>query len=112
MLFKSRELSQAIRQSDIQTRPDIKPVPPPLDISLALQDIMTIDINSNEDLITNMRDQWKMFFFEDLQYFSWNNFISTIQIFCQNGASGIELLTQITKKEVRMFFASTLNFSS
>ena len=105
MLFKSRELSQAIRPSDIHSRPDIRPVPPQLDISLALQDIMTIDINSNEDLITNMRDQWKMFFFEDLQYFSWNNFISTIQIFCQNGTSGLELLIQIIKKEVLILLA-------
>lgn len=103
MLFKTRELSQIIRPVEILPRSEIKSTLPVLETTVELQDVMIFDVNSNEDLITNMRDQWKQFFFEDLQYFSWNNFVNTIKIFYYGANNGLELLTQTIKTEVFLF---------
>ena len=100
MLFKSRGLSQVIRPTEFQSKLDKKIEFPPLEILVSIPDILISDINSNENLINNMRNQWKLFFFEDLQYFSWDNFVSTIKIFYCGSSNGIELLNQIVKKEV------------
>ena len=100
MLFKSRALNQAIRPTEPQLKFDKKVDVPTLEVAISMPDVLMSDINSNEDLINSMRTQWKFFFFEDLQYFSWDNFISTIRMFCCNPLNGPEVLTQIVKKEV------------
>lgn len=100
MLFKSRELSQIIRPSEFQGLHDTRVPPKPLDIKIELQDIMVSDVTTDEDLISNMKDQWKIFFFQDLKFFSWNNFLSTIKIFLYGSSNGIETLSQIAKQEV------------
>lgn len=104
MLFKTRELSQIIRPFEYKPKNDIKNPPPPLDLNVNLSEILISDINSNEDLITSIKDQFKLFFFEDLTYFSWSNFISSIRIFQYSSPSGIEVLSQIIKKEVEVIF--------
>jgi len=104
MLFKTRELSQTIRPVDYKPQTDIKKPPPSLDINTNLPEILISDINSNEDLLGNIKDQFKHFLFEDLTYFSWSNFISSIRIFQYGSAKGIEVLAQIIKKEVKGFF--------
>lgn len=101
MLFKTRELSQTIRPVDYKPQTDIKKAPPSLDINTNLPEILLSDINSNENLLGNIKDQFKHFLFEDLTYFSWSNFISSIRIFQYGSAKGIEVLAQIIKKELR-----------
>jgi len=102
MLFKSRELSQVIRPSEFQGINDSSRIPPkPLEIRMELQDIMVSDVTTDEDLITNMKDQWKIFFFQDLKFFSWSNFLSTIKIFIYGSSNGTEILSQIIKQELR-----------
>ncbi len=102
MLFKSRELAQIIRPTERNVQLDTHKSIPPLHLKIEVSDILVQDIASNEELITNLRDQLKIFFFEDLTYFSWSNFINTLQLFQSNHANGIDVLSQILKKEVRV----------
>ena len=103
MLFKSRELSHVIRPSEFLGINETRVPPKPLEIRMELQDIMVSDVTTDEDLITNMKDQWKIFFFQDLKFFSWSNFISTIKIFIYGSSNGTEILSQIVKQEVIVY---------
>ena len=102
MLFKTRELHQTIRPLEYRSQSTLKTQTPPLDLNINLSDILISDINSNEDLLVNTRDQFKLFFFEDLTYFSWSNFLSTIRIFQYGSANGIDVLANLVKKEVEI----------
>jgi len=100
MKFKTKEYNLTYKLTELEPRkPESKEIPT-LSIITDTENIRIFDIKTNDELMEDAKQQWNSFFLGDLTYFSWSNFLHSIDLFLFSGSDAYNILVQNVKDSV------------